>query len=94
MRIYVCKVFGKEVQQEAVNWAECQAILREKYPTAKYIGFVRSVPKYPSPSKAYNDLDDGGDFDDAGKIGKDSYEWRNRHAKVDPNWGWKRGYRR
>jgi len=92
MRIYVCKVFGKEVVQEATNWANCQSILKTKYPTARYIGYVKSVAKYPSPDAAYNSIDDGGDFDDAGKIGKDSYEWRNRHRNSQPSRSW--GYRR
>lgn len=88
--IYRYSVGGVEASITASNWKSACVAIKAANPNCGYIKFISS--SYV-PNKVEDE--DTGDFDDAGKIGKDSYEWRNRHRASQPSrsWGYSRPHR-
>lgn len=77
MMEYTFSMTGKNPDKvymtRAANWKQACADIKAQNPDC---GFI----KYLSGTKMQQNFDDG-DFDDAGRIGKDSTEWQNRHRR-------------
>jgi hypothetical protein len=74
MMKYVFTMTGKNPDTQytttAANWKQACADIKSQNPDCGYIKYISGTPT----GKTFDD----GDFDDAGKIGKDSTSWRNR----------------
>lgn len=69
MYTYRFKMAGHEPEKvfsiKASNWKAACDNIKKQFPNCGWINRLETI--------------DMGDFDDAGRIGKESYSWQNRH---------------
>jgi hypothetical protein len=68
----MAKMPGRVFVIVSPNWKMACAAIKASDPDCGYIKYISGV-------KNHVPYDDG-DFDDAGRIGKESYSWRNRKS--------------
>jgi hypothetical protein len=86
--IYTYSVAGVAGSIQAPNWKTACEKIKAANPNCGYIKFGSSIKEELPPYSSAEDDNYTGDFDDAGRIGKDSPEWRNRKRGTGVSYDW------